>query len=624
MEEKKIFTYIKKLFPYIFILSVLASVFVNYSLNKQRTFTASAVINYNYEAAESGKTPINTDLDVGEIKSSAIMSKVIDRLSLSQNYSVDKLTSRLSVTPVPDADKERRKGAKLDEGEEYIYEPTTYIVSFTAYNDEGEGFARMMLDEVLDTYFSVFGENYINVAHISNKTEKIYEGNYDYLETVEYIDSCIEETINVLYQRNAAYPYFRSTETGTSFDDLIDEFDFIRSVTLKDLIAKIYKYQVTKNATLLRATYRTRIDDNKIKAGNEIDMSDDIEEVMAVYVKKMRESGNTNITYEYILDTVHEKDITDGDGNVISGDKTVTYDELIYAWRDHNLNDLLAAIDTEYCNFVLDAFDACTGKCGGICAKSEKTCTQISNPDYANIEADIKSEIESVTDELSELYKNTIQTGNEYNEYLGCKNISILSTSSSLASINVGVYSAIAFVFIMVVCCGGAVLLGRMNDIIISNFYTDKKTGFRNRLYFDKYLKKTSRKIPDDGTVIVSVSITNQREINDAHGRDVGDAVIKLFADDLKMAFAKMRAMYFYNENSHFIIVLEKTDAITADDALRIFGITLDGRESCENVGIDYKIGVAETFRDRVNSVRKLLVEAVNNSADYKSEPVGK
>ena len=176
----------------------------------------------------------------------------------------------------------------------------------------------------------------------------------------------------------------------------------------------------------------------------------------------------------------------------------------------------------------------------------------------------------------------------------------------------------------MVVCCGGAVLLGRMNDIIISNFYTDKKTGFRNRLYFDKYLKKTSRKIPDDGTVIVSVSITNQREINDAHGRDVGDAVIKLFADDLKMAFAKMRAMYFYNENSHFIIVLEKTDAITADDALRIFGITLDGRESCENVAIDYKIGVAETFRDRVNSVRKLLVEAVNNSADYKSEPVGK
>lgn len=624
MEEKKIFTYIKKLFPYIFILSVLASVFVNYSLNKRRTFTASAVINYNYEAAESGKTPINTDLDVGEIKSSAIMSKVIDRLSLSQNYSVDKLTSRLSVTPVPDADKERRKGAKLDEGEEYIYEPTTYIVSFTAYNDEGEGFARMMLDEVLDTYFSVFGENYINVAHISNKTEKIYEGNYDYLETVEYIDSCIEETINVLYQRNAAYPYFRSTETGTSFDDLIDEFDFIRSVTLKDLIAKIHKYQVTKNATLLRATYRTRIDDNKIKAGNEIDMSDDIEEVMAVYVKKMRESGNTNITYEYILDTVHEKDITDGDGNVISGDKTVTYDELIYAWRDHNLNDLLAAIDTEYCNFVLDAFDACTGKCGGICAKSEKTCTQISNPDYANIEADIKSEIESVTDELSELYKNTIQTGNEYNEYLGCKNISILSTSSSLASINVGIYSAIAFVFIMVVCCGGAVLLGRMNDIIISNFYTDKKTGFRNRLYFDKYLKKTSRKIPDDGTVIVSVSITNQREINDAHGRDVGDAVIKLFADDLKMAFAKMRAMYFYNENSHFIIVLEKTDAITADDAMRIFGITLDGRESCENVDIDYKIGVAETFRDRVNSVRKLLVEAVNNSADYKSEPVGK
>lgn len=620
MEEKRIFTYIKKLFPYIFIISVLATVFVNYSLKNQRTYTASAVINYNYESAEEGKTPINTVLDVGEIKSSAIMSKVIDRLSLSQNYSVDKLTSRLSVTAVPDADKERRKEAKLDEGEEYVYEPTTYIVSFTAYNDEGEGFARMMLDEVLDTYFSVFAENYINVDHISNKTEKIYEDNYDYLETVEYIDSCIEDTINVLYQRSAAYPYYRSTETGISFEDLIDEFDFIRNVTLKDLIAKIYKYQVTKNVTLLRASYKTRIDDNRIKAENEIDMSDDIEEVITAYVNKMRESGNTNITYEYILDAIHEKDITDGNGNVISGDKTVTYDELIYAWRDHNLNDLYAAIDTAYCNFVLDAFDSCTGECDGKCKNSAKTCTQISNPDYAKIEADIKAEIESVADELSVLYGNTLQTGNEYNEYLGCKNISILSTSSSAASINVNVYSAIAFIFIMVVCCGGTVLLGRMNDIIVSNFYTDKKTGFYNRSYFDKYLKNTSRKIPDDGTVIVSVSITNQRDINDMHGREVGDEVIKLFANNLKMTFAKMKAMFFYNENSHFIIVLEKTDAITAEDALRIFGITLDDREVCKNVAIGYKIGVAETFRDRVNSIRRLLVEAVNNSSDYTSE----
>ncbi len=95
-----------------------------------------------------------------------------------------------------------------------------------------------MLDETLDVYFSVFGENYINVDHISNNIEKIYDNNYDYLRMAEHIDNNIENTVNMLYQRDSAYPYYRSTETGTSFGDLIDEFNFIRSVTLKDMFSK--------------------------------------------------------------------------------------------------------------------------------------------------------------------------------------------------------------------------------------------------------------------------------------------------------------------------------------------------------------------------------------------------
>ena len=94
-------------------------------------------------------------------------------------------------------------------------------------------------------------------------------------------------------------------------------------------------------------------------------MFDDVEEVIDAYVYKMRESGNTDITADYILNEVHEKNITDGDGNVITkGDQTVTYDKLIYAWRDHDLNDALATIDTAYCRYVLDTFNSCTGACG--------------------------------------------------------------------------------------------------------------------------------------------------------------------------------------------------------------------------------------------------------------------
>ena len=622
MEEKKVFRYIKKLIPYVVVLSFLASLLIYVSLRNKRTYTASAVIHYTFESAEKGKTPNNTDLDVNEIKSSNIMSKVIERMGLTGSYSVDKLTSRITITSRPDADKEAQKEAKLKEGEEHVYVPSTYIVAFSASNAEGAGFARQMLDEILDTYFSVFGENYINVDHISNKLEKLYDHDYDYLELVEYIDQSVEETINALYLRDAAYPYYRSTETGTSFDDLIDAFDFVRTVTLRDLYSQIYRYQITKSRSLLNATYNTRIDNNTITAANEKGMFEDIVEVVNAYVRKMRESGNTAITHEYILNEIHNKDITDGEGNVITkSDQTVTYDELMYAWRDHSLNDELAVIDTAYCRYVLDAFNTCTGNCGGACKGAAKTCSQLSNSDYVTIESAVATKIRTVVDELSALYQKTVQTNSEYNEYLGCKNIETLSTASTVVNMNVTMYSVIAFIFLVVVCCGGLILVGRLDDIITANFYTDGATKFYNRAYFDRYLKKKGRNVLDDGTVMVSVRVTNQKEINTAHGRDVGDAVILLIAEQLRQAFARMTATFVYNGNAHFVVVLEKTDAITAQDALQMLRLDLDNRESCENVRIAYETGVAETFRDRVTSARQLLAEAIKNSKDYTAEP---
>ena len=550
------------------------------------------------------------------------MSKVIERMGLTGSYSVDKLTSRITITSRPDADKEAQKEAKLKEGEEHVYVPSTYIVAFSASNAEGAGFARQMLDEILDTYFSVFGENYINVDHISNKIEKLYDHDYDYLEMVEYIDQSVEETINALYLRDAAYPYYRSTETGTSFDDLIDAFDFVRTVTLRDLYSQIYRYQITKSRSLLNATYNTRIDNNTITAANEKGMFEDIVEVVNAYVRKMRESGNTAITHEYILNEIHNKDITDGEGNVITkSDQTVTYDELMYAWRDHSLNDELAVIDTAYCRYVLDAFNTCTGNCGGACKGAAKTSSQLSNSDYVTIESAVATKIRTVVDELSALYQKTVQTNSEYNEYLGCKNIETLSTASTVVNMNVTMYSVIAFIFLVVVCCGGLILVGRLDDIITANFYTDGATKFYNRAYFDRYLKKKGRNVLDDGTVMVSVRVTNQKEINTAHGRDVGDAVILLIAEQLRQAFARMTATFVYNGNAHFVVVLEKTDAITAQDALQMLRLDLDNRESCENVRIAYETGVAETFRDRVTSARQLLAEAIKNSKDYTAEP---
>ena len=102
----------------------------------------------------------------------------------------------------------------------------------------------------------------------------------------------------------------------------------------------------------------------------------DVVRLIDAYVEKMRESGNTNITYEYILDDVYGKDLTNGTGNLVGqGDQTVTYDELIFSWRDHSESREYAVIDSAYCSYIIDTFTKCTGACAAAALRSASSRT---------------------------------------------------------------------------------------------------------------------------------------------------------------------------------------------------------------------------------------------------------
>ena len=214
MKNLKFMKFIKKIIPLIIVFCLLATYAINYKLKESNTYVASEVIHYNDPQTELGFTPTGAKLDVNEIKSSAVVSKVVNRLGLTGTYSVDSLISRVSITPIPDEDKLAQKEAKLKDGESYVYEPSTYVISFTATNSEGSVFARTILDEILDIYFAEYSQKYVNVAPAKNIIDNIEKGNYDYIEMVELIDSGIDETLNTLYQRMAQNPYYRGTKQG--------------------------------------------------------------------------------------------------------------------------------------------------------------------------------------------------------------------------------------------------------------------------------------------------------------------------------------------------------------------------------------------------------------------------
>ena len=614
MKNFQILRYLKKLLPFIVVFCLFATYAVYFKLSASNTYIASEVIHYNDEQAEQGLAPTGDKLDVNEIKSSAVMSKVVDKMGLTGIYSVDSLISRIDITPIEDADKIAQKEAKLEEGEEYIYKPSTFIVSFAATSGEGADFARTVLDEILDVYFEQFSQKYVNVAPANNTIENLNKNDYDYIEMMELIDTSIDNTLTTLYQRMEQNNYYRATETGVSFAELADDFNYLRRVNVSSLFSKIYQYQITKNKSVLVSDYTTRIDNNNISNEKDKSLVEDVVTVIDAYVTKMRESGNTNISYEYILDNLHERNVQD-----YVGDQTVTYDELIYSWRERNESKEHALIDSAYCNYILDTFTTCTGHCGGACASSDLTCTALCDEQYAVVKAEVENGIDTLLNQLNTLYDTTTKTNNEYNKYLGASYISVLSSASVRESVNVTLYTAIAFFFLMILCCGGAIVLGRTSDIINYIFYTDHLTGFSNRAYLDKYLKSKDKKLLDDGVVYCMVDLSNLVYINTEYSRDVGDDIIKMFTTYIKEAFGKSKTEYIYNGNGSFVMLTEESDYITVEDIMRLFRLRLDEREEHRNVVIAYKIGISETFKEN-KTARKLLSEAIENKKDYISD----
>ena len=199
----------------------------------------------------------------------------------------------------------------------------------------------------------------------------------------------------------------------------------------------------------------------------------------------------------------------------------------------------------------------------------------------------------------------------------------MLSTASVKPSVNVNLYTLIAFFFLIILCCGGAIVIGRLGDIIHYIFYTDHLTELNNRAYFDKYLKSMDKKLLDDGTVYCMVDIANLVAINSEYTRQAGDDIIKMFTLYLRESFGKTNAEFVYNGNGSFAILAKDADYITIEDIMRLFGLRLDDREDYKDIRIEYKVGIAETFKEN-QTARKLLSEAIKNKKEYVSQPLVK
>ena len=676
MKQFDLLGYIRKFQIPIVIFSLLAGIAGFLILVRMQTYTASAIIRYANDSAEDGLAPDGTRIDTTEIYSSKVISQVFSRLGLDYaTYNIDDFRSRVAVTPVMTEKEQAMEVAALNSGTELeTGQPTEYQVTFTAVRgDSGdlEIFARQFLDEMLDVYIASYGESHINYdSPAINDISGLSSQNYDYLEQAEILRDSISNACNALDGRiNSDTEAFRSTATGYSFSDLRREFALLRDVEISNLYAWILGNRVTENHDGLVAKYENRIQNYGLENDESQENIAAIQEIIDTYVKMMRESGNTNITYEYILDQLHDDLYTmegeSGGEPEKAFDQTVEYDALLSGFITENTDYASALVDIAYCQYILDVYNGLVRDNSDVMVQMPEEAVAMETellPDNGNIpetdestmdgaivteaaanqavqtaeeaplpiiyesspelQAEAQRRIDELTAKLNSLYEILRETNNEFNEYMGAANINMMAGIAVSPLIKIGRYVALITVFFGLVACIGAVVVGRLKDIFDYYVFVDRKTGLPNRAACDQYIAGYSKGLLEGDFTCITVRAEKIGEKNRLYGRETTDQMLRSFGHMLRETFQHESDVFLgLNGIGQFVIFAPHMTYLRARSYLKQLKKSVAEYNAAESCSIEYVFGIADSATTGIYQIRELLIKALSMEKENPDDP---
>lgn len=600
------------------------------ALNYFQTYTASAIISYANSQAANGLAPDGTKIDITEIYSAEVLNQVFERMGLDYgDYNIDDLRSRIKVEPIKTETQAAVEEAKTSLGEEMEGQPTEYAVSFTASSRDGgdlEIFARKFLDELLDVYIQQYGENHINRGAAVNDISKLEEQEYDYLEMAELLKKSISTTLAGLTGKEQGGTVFRSSKTGYTFDDLKREFDLLYEIETSDIFSYILENRVTKDRERLIAKYQNRINDyrqSNVVSSEEIEA---VNEVIDAYVNMMRESGNVDITYEYILDDVHDSFFKDEDEVTRRVDQTVEYDELLNSYVSARTSYESALVDIAYCRYIIDIYSGIPAEQLSITENSVQTgvtegsaeAVVLEPVNEGGIDETAQAMIDSLASRLNELYGILEETNSEYNEYAGATNIKLISGIAVAPGFLLWLYAGLIVVFFGVFGCMGAVVVGRLGDIFEYHIYMDKKAELPNRAACDRYIAARKGKVLGDAFVCISIRAVGIQKKNKDFGREETDRMLKHFSSIIKETFSGEEHCFCgLNGVGQYIVFAEELGASRASVYMEEIRKKVSGYNQASSCPIAYEAGMAEAKEEKLYQIREIMLRAMakNNAS---------
>ena len=594
MKDFQIFRYLKQFKYLIAIGSVLAGFMFYYvASNRMQSDTASTVIEYTNTGASEGLAPDGSKIDTSEIYGSYIIAKVIQNLGIDPSTAnMDDIRNSITITSIITDEQQQIFDAKVTQGEDASLIATRYMVTFNSGVANGKDYPRAMLNEILDVYSAYYGETHVNSARSPNGVNDIYDKGYDYIEMMDVIDESLTATLQTLNGKISGDSTFRSSVTGYSFSDLYREYELLQNIEVPKITAQILAGKITKNRDILLAKYRNRNNDLSIENSAS---EQEVEKIMGVidsYVQMMSDSGNTNITSEYILSDIYD----DTQGGLYSKtDQTTSYDKLFIRYVQDRTGYTANEIDAAYNQYILDTFSDAQEESS---EEDQQAVTQA---------------IRSLVEKINTLYADMAETTDEYNEYLGAANISVLSSVGVTEKISINKFTMMIVVVFGVFGCLGAIALGRLWDIIEYYMFTNKTVNLPNRAHCDQFIAGMENKMLSNSYVCVAFKLTNLQEENRRLGRNAGNQMMKTFARVLTSIFVPSKTVFVaYNDSAQYLVFADEYNPEQTKASLAQMRTVLAQKCEREAFEIEYDEGYACSGEEQSFYIRRLLSIALS------------
>ena len=599
MRQFSILRYLKKFSLLIFLLSVIGSLFIYFYAKSQQRYVASTVIQYTNSAAKEGYTPDGSPLNVEEIYSSTVIDAAMADLGFHSN--IDSVRSNCYVEEVVPETQQKLNEALVEKGEDPSYVTDTYRVYFIGNNDTGEDYAWNMLDAIIKNYYEFYAGKYVEEPLQGNGVSVLAEGNYDYVESTQVMEDSISEMLDYLLSKREDYPYFRSVDTGYTYNDLYRIYRLLYNYEIPSLYAAILSNAETKDIDLLVSRLTKDCEDLQLYIENRQERSKSLKKLIDNYSIRNKEM----MDYHYqSAENGTESILKDVEYNHEHSNKETTYDGLIQEYVDLNIDVRQKTIEKEHKEYLLSVFEAEDH------AQGQKTFSS----------EEIREKINRCAELANKYYQYVENTGRELNRQLSANYLAMISSINVQPTVNIKLYLALAIILFVLVGGVGAVLLGRMLDFIDYFRYVDKTVQIPNRARCDVYISEWANKLLDENFACVALKMDSLSSLSNEYGREAGDEVLKDFAAILK-SYGDLYGFVGHNGSGVFYAFFPKCPPDKLDVILKAIGRQVEKYNNL-NQGhtVHYISGKAVSSEDHIFEIRDLLRLALQRMHSEQNE----